>query len=44
MTDVLPDRPAEGAVAPVPPVEPVPSDAILLHIGVHKTGTTALQR
>ena len=27
----------------LPPVAPLPSDAVLLHIGVHKTGTTALQ-
>lgn len=26
-----------------PPLAPVPTDAIVLHIGVHKTGTTSLQ-
>lgn len=27
----------------LPPVDSLPEDAVLLHIGVHKTGTTALQ-
>lgn len=27
----------------LPDVEPLPPDAVLLHIGVHKTGTTAIQ-
>src|SRR4051794_33050821 len=39
MTDGLP------AATPVdePALAPLPADAILLHIGTHKTGTTALQ-
>lgn len=28
---------------PLPPAEVLPEDAVLLHIGVHKTGTTAIQ-
>jgi hypothetical protein len=27
----------------LPPAAPLPGDAIALHIGIHKTGTTALQ-
>ncbi len=27
----------------LPPTAPLPTDAVLLHVGVHKTGTTALQ-
>ena len=27
----------------LPPASPLPADAIALHIGIHKTGTTALQ-
>ena len=27
----------------LPDVPPLPADAVLLHIGVHKTGTTAIQ-
>lgn len=27
----------------LPPADPLPQDAVLLHIGVHKTGTTAIQ-
>lgn len=34
----MPDRDGQ-----LPPLAPLPADAVLLHIGVHKTGTTALQ-
>jgi hypothetical protein len=32
-----------GAVEPAPPVPRLPERAILLHVGPHKTGTTAIQ-
>lgn len=35
--------PADSVDGLLPAVEALPADAILLHIGVHKTGTTALQ-
>lgn len=38
------DGPASGSeVRLFPPVPALPSDGVLLHVGVHKTGTTAVQ-
>lgn len=41
--DVVEDQQAEARRGSLEAVSPVPPDGVVLHIGVHKTGTTALQ-